>query len=96
MVQGFAERLQELRKKRNLSQKAVADAIGISASIISNYESNERTPSVENLISLARFYRCTTDYLLGFEKYEQKNTIDVSNLTPEQITLLNAFISSLK
>jgi len=96
MIRGFGERLQTLRKSKGLSQKQVADAVGISASVISNYESSERTPSLENLIALAGFYRCSTDYLLGLEKSDNSKSIDVSMLTDEQIRLLSAFISSLE
>jgi len=96
MIRGFGERLQTLRKSKGLSQKQVADAVGISASVISNYESSERTPSLENLIALAGFYRCSTDYLLGLEKSNNSKSIDVSMLTDEQIRLLSAFISSLE
>lgn len=95
MIYGFGERLQNLRKARNLSQKEVSNALGISSSVLSNYESSERTPSLENLISLASFYRCSTDYLLGLEK-QSKNVLDVSNLTNEQILLLRAFLNTLE
>ncbi|MDE6714674.1 MAG: helix-turn-helix domain-containing protein [Lachnospiraceae bacterium] len=39
---------------------------------LTNYESGERTPSVEALMSLARLYHCSTDYLLGFECSDAK------------------------
>ena len=96
MIRGFGERLQTLRKSKGISQKQVADAVGISASVISNYESSERTPSLENLIALAGFYRCSTDYLLGLEKPDTCKALDISNLTDEQAQLLRAFIDSLK
>lgn len=47
MINGLPERLQQLRQKYGLSQKAVADRLGISTSIISGYEVGTRTPSVE-------------------------------------------------
>lgn len=96
MISGLGERLQNLRKERRLSQKEVADALGISAAVVSNYESGERTPSLENLLSLADFYRCSTDYLLGKDKQIPTATIDVSMLTEEQVRLLQAFIASLQ
>ena len=95
MIAGLGERLQALRKERRLSQKEVADALGISAAVVSNYESGERTPSLENLLSLSSFYRCSTDYLLGRDKQLSVTTIDVSRLREEQIRLLQAFIASL-
>ena len=65
MVNGLSKRLQEQRQLQKLSQKEVAQALGVSPSVVSNYESGERTPSVEVLMALAGLYRCSTDYLLG-------------------------------
>ena len=93
MIHGLGERLQKQRQLLKLSQKEVAIAIGTSPSIISNYESSERVPSVENLMSLANLYKCSVDYLLGIEK--NNNAIDTSNLNAEQISLLQRFILSL-
>ena len=68
MVQGLGERLQQKRSGLKISQKEAAEAIGVSYSIISNYEKNERTPSLEKLMALANLYHCSVDYLLGIEK----------------------------
>lgn len=94
MIQGLGERLQKQRQLLKISQKEAAAAIGVSASIISNYESSERVPSVENLMALARLYQCSTDYLLGLKKTSVIN-LDTSMLTNEQQILLQAFLSSL-
>ena len=95
MIQGLGNKLQKLRLQFNLSQKEVAVAINTSPSIISNYESGERTPSVENLMALARLYHCSTDYLLGFQATDNDNTLDVSMLSVEQKILLQQFLSSI-
>ena len=96
MVYYLGQRLQEQRRLKNLSQKEVAKSIGISASIVSNYESGERTPSVEILIALARLYHCSTDYLLGFDKIDKDRLLDVSMLNEEQRKLLQHFLSSIQ
>lgn len=95
MIEGLNERLQTVRKQYQLSQKDVARAIGVSPSIISGYETGERSPSLENLVALSRLYNCSIDYLLGNGE-NTSNTIDVSNLTPLQAQCLSAFIYSLK
>ena len=95
MVFGLSERLQEQRLLNRLSQKEVAAAIGVSASIISNYESAERVPSVENLMALAGLYRCSVDYLLGIQNSNHIN-IDTSMLTDKQTKLLQDFLFELK
>ena len=94
MIQGLGERLTEQRLLRRLSQKEVATFLGVSPSIVSNYEHGERTPSVENLMALAGLYRCSTDYLLGIEK-DNGSFVDVSMLSEKQIALLQEFLSSL-
>jgi Predicted transcriptional regulators len=95
MINGLAERLREQRTLNHLSQKQVAHLLDVSPSIVSNYEAGERTPSIEILMSLARLYHCSTDYLLGFEK-EDNATIDVSMLKPQQALLLKQFLDSLR
>lgn len=95
MVNGLGTRLQEQRMLLKLSQKEAAKAIGVSPSVISNYESCERTPSVENLMALARLYRCSTDYLLGLDKNSCSTYIDTSKLSNSQHKLLQSFLESL-
>lgn len=94
MVKGLGERLQKQRQLLKLSQKEAAAAIGVSASIISNYESSERVPSVENLMALAGLYKCSVDYLLGIQSNNHFN-IDTSMLTDKQLQLLQNFLYEL-
>ena len=96
MIYGLGDKLKTLRQQFNLSQKEVASVIDTSPSIISNYESGERTPSVENLIALARLYQCSTDYLLGFQSNDTDAILNVSMLTFEQKVLLQQFLASFQ
>lgn len=91
MIKGLAERLKEQRLKVNMSQKEVANVLSVSPSIISNYERAERSPSIENLVTLAALYHCTTDYLLGIE-CKNKQSVDVSMLNDKQVELLQSFL----
>lgn len=95
MVNGLGERLQKQRLLMNISQKEAAISIGVSPSIISNYESSERTPSVENLMSLANLYHCSADYLLGLEKNSFVE-LDTSMLNDCQLQLLQKFLYEIK
>jgi transcriptional regulator with XRE-family HTH domain len=96
MIYGLGERLQQQRQLKNLSQKQVAEAINVSPSVVSNYENGERTPSLESLVSLARLFQCSTDYLLGFEKIEISQSINASMLDDKQLLLLQHFLDALK
>ena len=48
MINGLPQKLKMLRMKYNLSQKEVASMLDLSPSVVSGYETGERTPSVEN------------------------------------------------
>lgn len=96
MINGLSERLQQLRIKYGLSQKEVACRIGISSSVISGYETGERTPSAEVLLSLSYLYKCSTDYLLGKEKNCTYPLLDTEGLSNEQIRALQALIKSIQ
>ena len=61
----FAERLKELRTSRNLTQKQVYEAIGMSAIGYQRYEYGEREPAYQNLLALADYFDVSLDYLVG-------------------------------
>lgn len=65
MSMSFGSRLKELRIEQNVSQKDVADDIGISITAISQYESDSRFPNEETLKRLCLYYKISSDYLLG-------------------------------
>ncbi len=63
----FAERLKELRIEKGLTQKQLADELQISQAIISLYEKNVRTPTIDVVITLCTFFKVSADYLIGLE-----------------------------
>lgn len=94
MVSGLGQRIQKKRIDMGFSQKELASHIGVSPSIVSNYEAGERTPSVENLLALASIFHCSTDYLLGIDKPKSKY-MDVSDLSDKEISILQSFINEI-
>ncbi len=58
-------RIKELRKKHNLSQKQVAEYLGIPQKTYSNYERNTREIPAVYAVSLAKLYKVSVDSLLG-------------------------------
>lgn len=57
--------METLRKRRGLSQAALAEKIGISQSALGNYERGTRAPDKDIIVALARFFNVSCDYLLG-------------------------------
>ncbi len=83
----FGEKLKDLMKGQHLSQKQLADRLGVSKSIVSYYESGDRYPSYDVLVKIAHVFHVTTDFLLDVDR---KKVIDVSNLTDSQISILTS------
>ena len=61
----FGERLKALRKERKVSQKELAEYLGISIRGYQFYESEDNEPNIKMLRALADFYGVTIDYLVG-------------------------------
>lgn len=63
----MSEKLKELRKQKGVSQRKVAEAIGVTLSAYSNYEQGIREPSNQILINLCKYFDVSADYLLGLK-----------------------------
>lgn len=61
----LSERLRKLRKKHKLTQKQVAEYLGISESGYGYYEQGRNEPSLETLTKLAKKYNVSVAYLTG-------------------------------
>lgn len=96
MIKSLPQKLKTLRMKYNLSQKEVASILGISPSIVSAYETGERTPSTENLLALSYLYKCSVDYLLGKEQDMPQVVLGTNGLNDEQVRVLQELIKVMK
>ncbi|MBQ2823728.1 MAG: helix-turn-helix transcriptional regulator [Oscillospiraceae bacterium] len=80
----FNEKLQELRKSRGLTQEELAEALYVSRTAISKWESGRGYPSIDSLKAIAKFFSVTIDDLLSGEKIifiaERENKSNVQNI----------------
>ena len=89
----FDDRLKKLRLARNMTQKEAADALKLKTNTYRNYENDEREPTAMTLLSIARFFGVTIDYLLDYKVKEQE-IVPIENILKEdEIKLLNSFNS---
>ena len=65
----MGEKLKELRKAKGVSQKQVADAIGVTLSAYSNYEQGIREPSYDILKKICILFDISADFLIGLKDY---------------------------
>jgi len=89
----FGTKLKTLRIQAGLTQKQLAEQIGVTKSVVSFYELRERAPSPEVLIKLAAVFHVTSDYLLGIES---ERTIDISGLNDEDEQAVRLIVEQLR
>ena len=65
----LGERLKELREERKLTQKQLAQQLGLNSVTYLHYEKSQREPPLTILASMAKFFDVSTDYLLGLTDY---------------------------
>ena len=63
----FSERLKELRTAANLSQMDLSVKTGISQSAIAKWELGKTEPTASAIITLAKFFGESADYMLGLK-----------------------------
>ena len=64
--------LKKLREDASISQKALADAIGVSQQSVNKYENHNIEPDIETLIRIADFFETSVDYLIGHTSVRRK------------------------
>jgi len=71
----ISERLKKLRKNNELTQDNISKYLGIHRTTVTQYESGEIVPTIQNIIKLAKLYNVTTDYILCYELNIENNYI---------------------
>ena len=80
----FCEKLQELRKSRGLTQEELAEALYVSRTAVSKWESGRGYPSIDSLKEISNYFSVTIDELLSGEKLifiaEKENKSNIRNI----------------
>jgi transcriptional regulator with XRE-family HTH domain len=89
----FGSRLKRLRTNAGLTQAQLGHLIGVTKSVVSYYELQERSPSPDVLIKLSQIFHVSTDELLGISKGE---SVDVTGLRQEDVLLIRNLVERLR
>ena len=80
-------RLKSLRERANVSQRALAEHLGISQQSINKYENHGIEPDIETLIQIAEYFNVSVDYLIGHSE---------TSLLAEPVSNIQLSVSELK
>ena len=86
----IAERIKKYSKLRDITQDALAQALGVSPQSISKWECGDGYPDITLLPSIANFFEVTVDELIGNDEISAKEDIQnnffdvVNSLSPDE------------
>lgn len=84
--------LKKLRTEAGISQRELAENIGVSQQSINKYENHNIEPDIETLIRMAEFFDTSVDYLVGHSgirrRIEPVNTYDLNR---EEAALMDGY-----
>ena len=66
------ENIKEARKKNNMTQRQLADAIGVSHNTISDWESGNHKPDIDTLFLLCKVLKVDANYMLDYEQRKKE------------------------
>jgi len=82
----IADRIQNLRRTKGMSQEQLADAIGVSRQAVSKWESEQAMPDLEKIVIMSEVFDVTTDYLLkGIEPVAETSHMTVGDVLDQKI-----------
>ena len=93
MIHNIGERIKYLRDKAGYTQTYLAKKLGISRSAVNGWEMSIATPSLSNVVELARIFNVSSDYLLCLEN---RMLIDISVLSSDKQEAIIRLMECLK
>ena len=63
----FGNRLREIRTEYKVTQQTIAKIFNVSKMTISAWETDKQEPSIDDIAKLCKFFKVSSDYLLGLE-----------------------------
>ena len=91
----FNEKIQELRKSRGLTQEELAEALFVSRTAVSKWESGRGYPSIDSLKEISKYFSVTIDELLTGEKLisiaERENKSNIQRICDLLTGLVDLF-----
>ena len=78
------EKIRQLRRQKNWTQKDLAELLGVDKSTISQYETYMRTPSYKILVKLCYIFQVSADFFLDVH-VSSDTPLSLEGLTESQV-----------
>lgn len=94
LLRSLGEKIKSLRKRKSLTQEEFAVQLNVSLDAIKNWEQGYNYPSIDMLVTIAEYFKCDFDYLLGKQdtpNKEYKHFSEYTGLSEEAIKTLLYF-----
>ena len=94
----IAERLKQLRKNKGISQRELAEVLGVRKTAVSLYETDKNDPHDPIKVIMAKYFDISLDYLLGVidtpvRFYDDNNFLELpKDITEDEKELLRKFV----
>lgn len=82
--------ISKLRNDRGLTQRDLAEILGVSNGAIGMWETQKREPDLDTVKKMTSFFNVTADYLIGNQQIPLDNS-KIKQITAEEEKLLNGF-----
>lgn len=89
----FGIKLKAIRQEHGITQKQLADVMGLAVATISSYETGGNYPSADVLIRICKYFDISADYMLGLSDTREFNMMD---LTDEQYQTITSLITQFR
>lgn len=83
----LGEKIQFYRKQKNLSQEQLGEMLFVSRQTVSQWEKDQTTPTIDNLLKLKEIFGVSVDELLSEDTQTVQNDIQAQDEPPESITV---------
>lgn len=103
--ESFVQRLIRIRKAKNISQKELADLIGVSPRVMAYYETETERPPATKLVQLAKALKVSLDELMGIKSFTHEELVknkkilkkmkELDQLPPQDQKAVFRFIDAL-
>ena len=84
--------MKKLREEAGISQKTLAEAIGVSQQSVNKYENHNVEPDIRTLIAIADHFNTSVDYLIGHTDVRRKiETVQAHHLNSAERDMLDGY-----